>query len=100
MSTTEEQAQNHEDRDPDHGKSRLHVLVFAPRFPEEPREFDWDKELLVSEAAAQAATAFGYTGGVPGLSKHEKVLDPTKRLPAAGIHDGDTLELLDKGGGV
>lgn len=85
---------------PDHDRQDLHVTVFAPRFPDEPKHFDWSRHLLVSDAAAQAAAAFGYTGGTPGLSKHRHVLDPTKTLHEAGVESGDELELLDKGGGV
>jgi hypothetical protein len=84
----------------DHDRRDLHVKVFAPRFPDEPKHFDWNRCLLVSEAAAQAAAAFGYTGGTPGLSKCRQVLDPTQDLQQAGVENGDELELLDTGGGV
>jgi hypothetical protein len=77
----------------------IEVSVFAPRSPD-PKAFEWSKHLLVSAAAQEAATAFGYTGGTPGLTKDEVALDPADQLAAAGVRNGDTLELLDKGGGV
>ena len=77
----------------------LDVTVYAPR-SSEPKSFAWDKHLLVSEAAKDAALAFGYTGGTPSLAKGDEELDPTKQLVAAGVRDGDHLELIDTGGGV
>ncbi len=80
-------------------RQEIEVTVFAPRSPD-PKTFEWDKHLLVSAAAQEAATAFGYSGGTPGLTEHDQALDPDKQLAAAGVKNGDTLELLDKGGGV
>jgi hypothetical protein len=77
----------------------LSVSVSAPRSPD-PKVFRWDKHLNVGTAAAEAAAAFGYSGGTPSLSENDKVLDPTKQLVAAGVKDGDKLDLLDAGGGV
>jgi hypothetical protein len=82
-----------------HDHKKLHVAVLAPRSPK-PKKFTWDQHLLVRDAAADAAQAFGYTGGTPALSKDDKVLDGDQELAQAGVRDGDTLELLDKGGGV
>ena len=75
------------------------VEVSAPRSPE-AKIFTWPKTKLVGEAAAEAATAFGYVGGHPGLIKDKKVLDNNKTLAAAGVHNRDHLELTDTGGGV
>jgi len=83
-------------------KSTLEVKVFAPRSPE-PKTFEWQKTMKVSEAAQEAARAFGYSGGNPGLQKlgeGSHVLDPDKPLVAEHIKDGDELELTDRGGGV
>ena len=80
-------------------KSELTVQVFAPRAPE-PKKFTWPKGKLVGAAADEAAKAFGYEGGKPGLMKDKVVLDDSKTLAAAGVHDHDCLELTDKGGGV
>ncbi len=77
----------------------LHVIVFAPRTPES-KDFTWDKTTLVGEAASQAATVFGYKGGNPGFQKGDHVLDNKKSLEAAGVRNGDKLELVDTGGGV
>lgn len=78
------------------------VKVFAPRAPE-PKTFTWRKTLKVGEAAQEAATAFGYQGGTPGLetdSNPPRVLDNNKTLVAEHVEDGAQLELLDTGGGV
>lgn len=95
---TEEKYAN-EKHDDDKREKKLHVKVLAPRSPK-PKTFKWDENLLVSAAAAEAAQAFDYSGGTPALSKNGQVLDPNKSLVQAGVKDGDTLELLDKGGGV
>lgn len=89
------------DEHKDHGDDRqlLHVKVHAPRSPR-PREYEWSKHMLVGEAALEAARDFGYAGGTPSLAKGPEVLDRTKQLVAAGVRDGDTLELVDVGGGV
>jgi hypothetical protein len=81
-------------------KNDLTVRVFAPRFPE-PRTFTWPKTEKTGDAAREAANAFGYTGGNPALQNASKeVLDNKKPLVANGVRDGDTLELVDSGGGV
>jgi hypothetical protein len=78
---------------------QLHVKVKAPRDPE-PKEFVWDEHLLVGEAAQEAATAFGYSGGVASLVHHNEALASDLELHAAGVHNGERLDLLDTGGGV
>jgi hypothetical protein len=81
-------------------KNEITVKVFAPKSPD-PMEFTWLKTMLVGEAAKAAATAFGYQGGTPALQNQQgKVLDNKKPLVAEGVRDGDTLELVDHGGGV
>lgn len=81
-------------------KQDLAVFVFAPRNPSDRREFTWSKHLTVGEAATEAATAFGYSGGQPTLARDGKPLDRSKQLVAEHIHDGEVLELIDAGGGV
>ncbi len=81
-------------------KQTLEVFVFSPRNPDDRREFSWDKHLTVGEAATEAATAFGYSGGNPTLAKDGLPLDRSKQLVAEHIEDGDVLELIDAGGGV
>lgn len=78
------------------------VTVLAPRSPE-PKQFTWRKTLKVGDASREAATAFGYQGGSPGLqttAEPPRVLDNNKPLVAEHVKDGDTLELVDTGGGV
>lgn len=83
-----------------HDKQTLEVSVFSPRNPADRRPFTWSKHLTVGEAAAEAAAAFGYSGGQPTLAKDGKPLDRSKQLVAEHIKDGDVLELIDAGGGV
>jgi hypothetical protein len=86
-----------ENKKPD--KQTIEVTVFAPRHTE-GREFSWSKHLTVGEAADQVAEAFGYARGKPTLAKDEVALDREKQLTAAGVRDGDKVELVDIGGGV
>jgi hypothetical protein len=80
-------------------KQDVTVTVFAPR-DTAGREFTWNKHLTVGEAAKEAATAFGYAPGNPTLAKDKHALDRAKQLVAAGVRDGERLELVDTGGGV
>lgn len=80
-------------------KQVLTVTVFAPRSPE-GRTFRWSKHLEVGQAADEAAAAFGYAAGTPTLAKAGIALDRNRQLVAAGVRDGDELELVDTGGGV
>jgi len=75
------------------------VTVFAPRSPR-PKHFTWDADLLVSTAAQEAAKAFDYDAGSPGLQEGERILDGDKSLEDTGVEQGDELELFDTGGGV
>lgn len=84
--------------DPD--KQELDVKVYTPRDTTDQRPFEWSKHLDVGTAAAEAATAFGYQPGTPTLAKDGHALDRSKQLVAAGVRDGDVLELVDAGGGV
>jgi hypothetical protein len=78
---------------------QLHVVVNAARSPE-AKEFTWDPELLVAQAADEVAEAFGYAPGTPTLSLKGTTLERDKTLAASGIKNGDKLELVDIGGGV
>lgn len=80
-------------------KQTITVIIFAPG-ETESKSFDFDKHLTVGEAARQAAAAFGFADGDPTLAKGKTALDRNKQLVAAGVRDGDTLELIDAGGGV
>jgi hypothetical protein len=84
-----------------HGDA-IRVIVFSPRSPQ-PKEFNWRKTLRVGEAAREAATAFGYQGGNPGLQttgNPPRVLDNNRTLAEEHVHNGEKLELIDTGGGV
>ncbi len=84
---------------PDHGQ--ITVQVVAPRDPDHPRTFEFRHNELVGTAARVAADAFGYTAGNPSFANDENVvLDRDKSLAAEHVHDGDTLHLVDVGGGV
>lgn len=83
-----------------HGPPTVTVEVFAPRDPTS-KSFTWPQSMKAGEAAAEAAAAFGYEGGTPTFQDAEgRVLDRNKPLVAAGVRDGDRLELVDAGGGV
>lgn len=75
------------------------VTIHAPRSAE-PKDFTFDPDLLVREAAQQAAEAFGYEHGSPGLQKGDRPLDGAKSLEEEGVEHGDKLELFATGGGV
>lgn len=88
----------------DEGRNQrdVRVLVFAPRSPH-PKEFTWRKTLKVGEAALEAATAFDYKAGNPGLQTEgnpPRVLDNSKTLAEEEVRNGEKLELVDTGGGV
>lgn len=84
-----------------HDRGELHVRVLAPSALE-PREFTFPGAELVGTAAAAAAADFGLPPTSPSfeLEGKEQVLDRSLTLEAAGVHDGDELELVDVGGGV
>jgi hypothetical protein len=81
-------------------KNRLHVTVYAPRFPDKPRRFTWKPETLVGEAADEAAEKFKYQPGAVSLAKGGRAFNRDETLKHAGVRDGDTLDLVDVGGGV
>lgn len=81
-------------------KGELTVTVYAPRDPE-PKIFEFRRDETVGQAAHTAADAFGYHGGNPSFATENRVvLDRNKTLAAAHVHDGETLNLVDVGGGV
>jgi hypothetical protein len=98
LPTTDGAEGNHGANPPEHDK--IEVVVFAPKHPD-PKHFTFRAEELVSAAAKEAAIAFGYTSGNPSFQVEDgSVLDRTVTLRAAGVHDGEKLELVDAGGGV
>jgi hypothetical protein len=100
MSTAVDRHDHQGDGPERHGPLTITVRVFAPRATE-PRTYTWPKTTRVGEAAAEAARDFGYEPGNPSLQNADgEVLDRDKPLVAAGVRDGDELELVDVGGGV
>ena len=90
-----------EENKPHPGHGAITVVVIAPRDPDHPRTFEFRHNELVGDAARTAATAFGYAGGNPSFANADHVvLDRTKSLAAEHVHNGDTLHLVDVGGGV
>lgn len=90
------------DRSKGHDKSTITITVYAPRLPD-PKQFTWHKTTKIAEAAREAATAFGYQAGNPGLQTLDdppRVLDSNKPLIAEHVKDEDKLEIIDTGGGV
>jgi hypothetical protein len=84
------------------GGDLLHVLILAPGFVD-PRPFTFRKSVTVRQAAAEAAKAFGYRANTPGFqttTSPPEELPEDKTLVAAGVRDGETLQLIDTGGGV
>lgn len=78
----------------------VRVKVFAPRDPD-GKWFRFRKDQTVGSAAQVAAQAFGYEGGNPTFRTRRKVvLDRNVTLEAAGVHDGEELELVDVGTAV
>ncbi|BFV58382.1 hypothetical protein KCMC57_up34860 [Kitasatospora sp. CMC57] len=89
---------DHAEAGPQHGQ--LTVTVYAPRDPG-PKTFHFPRTETVGAAAAHAAQQFGYAGGTPSFQNSEgEVLNRDLSLVAARVHNGDTLELVDVGGGV
>lgn len=82
-----------------HGPPTVTVKVFAPSSVA-PKTFTWPQTKKVGEAASEAAAAFGVSPEAPTFQKGDEVLDRNKPLVAAGVRDGDTLELVSAGGGV
>lgn len=80
----------------------LTVHVVAPNSPHK-KTFHWVRIMKVGDAAREAATAFGYQGGTPAFqtdSNPPRQLDNQKTLVAEHVKSGDTLEIVDIGGGV
>lgn len=82
------------------GPPNITVTVHEPSNPE-PKTFTWPKTKKVGEAADEAAVAFGLVAAEPSFQNADgEVLDRSKTLVAAGVRDGDVLELVSAGGGV
>jgi hypothetical protein len=91
-----------EKRENDDDKKHLTLVVHAPRSPD-PKTFTWAKTMKVSDAAKEAALAFGYSGvnaELQLLGKKPRMLDGQKTLVAEHLKDGDELEVTSTGGGV
>ncbi len=86
---------------PDPRPDTVEVEVFAPSV-REPLHFNFPMTETVGSAAATAARAFGLQPTAPSFEfeGQDDPLDPSLTLEAAGIRDGQRLELVDVGGGV
>ncbi|HEV2345816.1 MAG TPA: hypothetical protein VGS97_17080 [Actinocrinis sp.] len=81
-------------------RGEVTVIVYAPRTPES-QTFTFQRNERVGDAARTAAAAFGYEGGNPSFATEKNVvLDRTKSLEAEHVHDHQSLNLVDVGGGV
>jgi hypothetical protein len=85
----------------EHGAPTITITVFSPK-ESEGKEFTFPKTKKVGEAATEAALAFGYAAGstVSFQNIDKKVLDRDKPLVAEHVKDGDSLDIVDVGGGV
>ncbi len=82
------------------GPPSITIAVHEPSNPE-PRPFTWPQTKKVGEAADEAAIAFGIVAEEPTFQNAAgEVLDRSKPLVAAGVRDGDALDLVSAGGGV
>jgi hypothetical protein len=79
---------------------KIHLIVFAPRFPDKPKKFVWELTTLIGAAADEAADKFGYPQGTVSFAKGGIALRRELSLGDAGLNDGDEVELVDVGGGV
>jgi hypothetical protein len=81
------------------GTVTVHVLI--PSDPK-PRKFTFKTSETVGAAAEHAAESFGLRFTAPSFEVEgtRDVLDRTKTLAEVGVHEGETLELVDVGGGV
>ncbi len=85
----------------DKDRKNIKLVVSAPNEPD-PKKMTFRDEMLVGDAAKEAAEKFGYAaGGTPSFRLSDgTVLDRTITLEAAGLKDGDEVEVVDAGGGV
>jgi hypothetical protein len=82
------------------GDAFVVVIVHAPK-DVNPKRFRFLRDDLVGDAAKVAAVSFGYQAGTPSFqTEGGAVLDRGLTLNAAGVRNGQTLELVDVGGGV
>lgn len=82
------------------GPPMITVTVHEPSNPE-PKMFTWPQTMKVGDAADEAAAAFRLAAEEPTFQNSAgQVLDRSKPLVAAGVRDGDVLDLVSAGGGV
>lgn len=98
--TTDAREGDKPDKDKD-GDKNIKLVVSAPNEPD-PKKMTFRNEMLVGDAAKEAAEKFGYAaGGTPSFRLADgTVLDRTLTLEAAGLKDGAEVEVVDAGGGV
>lgn len=82
------------------GDAHVVVIVYAPK-DLKPKRFRFLRNDLVGDAAKVAAVSFGYQQGTPSFQPEGgSPLDRGLTLEAAGVRNGEKLELVDVGGGV
>lgn len=81
--------------------TEITVQVFHPARAE-PKSFTWSWTTKVGDAATEAAEAFGVANpeSATFANEDEEALKREKTLRAAGVEEGDELELIDTTGGV
>jgi hypothetical protein len=87
----------HAGDEPDEDDTFVHVTVCSPQVPAGLR-FRFPKGFTVGFAAKVAAGKYGYDGSSTNFQTvSKKVLDRNLTLEAAGVQNGDVLELVDPG---
>lgn len=81
--------------------TEITVEVFHPA-EKDSKSFTWSWTTKVKDAAREAADAFGVPNpeSATFAGEDEEPLKREKPLRAAGVEDGDELELVDTTGGV
>jgi hypothetical protein len=87
----------HTGDEPDQEDTFVHVTVCSPHVPTGKR-FRFPKDYTVGSAAKVAAGKYGFDGSSANFQTVSKVVfDRKLTLEAAGVQNGDMLELVDPG---
>jgi hypothetical protein len=92
-------AETHSQGPDNKANDRFNVRVLAPT-EHKPHHFSFQRDALVGDAAAEAASGFGLRPTSPTFELGGTVLDRSQTLEGAGVRNGTELELVDVGGGV
>jgi hypothetical protein len=84
----------------EHGPPTISVIVFV-QGSLEGKHYTWTQTMKVGEAADQVAADAGFPADPTfTFQLGKEVLDRKKPLIAAGVRNGDELQLTSIGGGV